>query len=547
MSRNEAFDRITILLIDDEPQGLSRERALADGQGKASYPTLQAAKAAPDSGSEIPFSDYFRLLWLATPAEAHDYFDYVMNLARARPELLAEIGCVPDLLLFDYALTGDVRKVHERELPAELVAELSPLTGLAAAHRSLFGAALDKVGRGITACPSKPPEIDAGVRGDNFGCFSGGLIFMAFNDHPCGPVALTRKGQDKTIGTEAAFFEWMLHRQSDGTFKAAGMVDVNWPTLLRLGVKALRTRLSELARGHRVTIDLVALLDLADGKARPDLPVLTAYGLKRYPTDALFLDRPTASRQGAATEWAVSLIADLVESGRDYQTSTLHDLRAAEQGSGRLWAAYQRDDFGEREDLSNLLQQGQDTLSDTDRAELARLETHFRVNYNRRGNRGQRGYPTGACRENWFDLTLVEGTQTARRWAALMVIVRHIFNSADELDLSSLFRWLFPVPGSPLVLPDDPSGCWSKKLDDLTKTETSPGLDLNLLLKKAKTDGGGIRNETAAGEDVIGQTERRILRSYALAVLKDLKLPEIRLRRLCEDCSLLKLLIGSPR
>ena len=559
MSRDDAYDLMTVLLIDDEPKGLSREYRLSDGKGTAFCPMFQVARTAPDAENDLKFDDCFRLLWLASPSEAHEYFDYVMNLARVRPEVLGELGFVPDLLLFDYALTGDMRRVDERGLRYELVSDLCPLPALAAAHQKHLGIGLDEVGRGISSCPPEPPDVQAGVRNDNFGCFSGGLIFMAFDDYPCGPVALTRKGQDKTIGTEAAFFEWMLHRQSDGTFKAAGTVDLNWSTLLRRGVKAIRTRLGELARGHRVTIDLVALFDLADETDRPDLPVLTAYGLKRYPVDALFLDMPPRSRRTAAKAWADSIIAELVQPGLDLPAGTPQDLRAAERGADRLWEAWRDDkDFEDRRTLSDLLSRAKPSLTPDEIFKLSTLESYFEVRYN---NRGKKGHPTGECQDNWIDLRRVDDPPVVRRWASLIVIVRHLLDmSHSKPTLKDVYSWLFPIPCKPLVLPADPSSSWKADLADLTKDSLGRSFDPNDLFQK---DGVPRRRKKGAdpvadadaepGDDaregVVSHSERRLLRSYALSVVRELHPlkhnASMWIRKRSEESDLLNILIGN--
>ena len=101
------FDKIKILLVDDNPESLTL-RDTVDGK-QSDLPRIAAPELAP----------YFEVLWLATVEEVRNFRDSFLTVASASPELLGEVGVVPELLIFDYALSGIDLAVNERRAVGE--------------------------------------------------------------------------------------------------------------------------------------------------------------------------------------------------------------------------------------------------------------------------------------------------------------------------------------------------------------------------------------------------------------------------------------------
>ena len=486
----EPYDLIRVLLIDDKPKSLCREYQFAEKEYIA--PRIAEVRA--------PFlREWFQLRWIATAKEAREFRDLATAVALRDPQALGEAGWVPEILCFDYALTGDDDPVHERSLPTELVAEISPLPALRE-RAALLGVSVP--------LPSDAPETGAAPGEDSTGCYAGGLLFTTFSDHPCAPVAMTRKTPESIENTEASFFEWFLKEESHGTFEARGNNEPSWLDLISQGVKALRSRLEQLARGSVINLSLTDLLTVAETGLHTTLTFSSRYATRRLPVAALFLDIPEADRTRFSKSWAVDRLTDVYRSlsvGDDF-AATRVDLAKASEIASQLWAAYT--DNGRmirRLRLSELLlkskgaaeseKQKKDVRQPRTDQEQAELDGHARFfGINDPDRPGRQG-----CQENALDIRTVDASPLARRWACLMIVVRLLAlrscasRRLDELreehreygeqdagllaplHEDDVFLALFPLAQTPLILP--------------FHADTSPTVNWGVVLRRWRIDG----------------------------------------------------------
>jgi hypothetical protein len=506
----EAPDKIRVLLIDDNPSFLSEDKI--DDRGKVySVPVIADDPTSESHRPEI--SELFELRWIATAREARHYRDLVRRIGFAAPHKLTADGLIPEIICFDYALTGMRHDVCDpiRGLPQDVVTSISPMHKLQACATSIAIPVLET-----------PAEPDTGHvhDDDNHGCYAGGMVFSSLSDHPCAPVALTRKGKDKTVRTEAALFEWLLEEESDHTFGRKGRPNPTWNDLLIDGAKALQDRIAELAKVARIQISLDDLLALADEKAAALHPILTLrsrYGRRRLPTEGLFIDVAQGQpRLEAARNWARRLLAAAIQgvlAGDEPATPHEHTLTDFLKGralADKLWTKYlDKDLMVKRQVVSQVclrLSSGGSTM-------LTKIE---REAVNAFGIDTSQNITDWEIVDNFYDIRDEDYTARQKRWSALMVTLRVVhrrWSAAqiardDELDQrygnyllrgcdsNDVYLALYPLPTTPLVLPwhggKDCTGEW-KDLSRLKVDKTSIALVIGDIL--AGLDWGDTRKD----------------------------------------------------
>jgi len=494
----KSLNKIRVLLIDDNPEGLIRYVTVSGKE--LPLPKLGPSGVAKHEIDSI--EDLFEIRWLPTSGEAREYRDLSKALSLIDPAALGSEGWVPEILIFDYSLSHDRKTVVERlqaagvqsaESASEWAGILSPLASLrnCAASRKL-----------MIPTPPPPPPTGALKEWDNEGCFCGGLILTLFWAHPCSPLPLTRKGKDKTVETEAGFFEWLLEEDGGGTFAQKGKPGSNWHDLLTEAVPGLRHRIQQLLQGRVIEVALDHLLALAGPEGHDVLEIRSRYAVRRLPVAGLFADVPIEIRIDAVNDWAryalAIMFSDLLGSAGNISATgdltrrldpALADFRSGMQLAERLWQAYNSALVGQRYRLSELAVLAEDRVLDgEERRELEQLCATFNVDPERLNAKATR------CQKNTHDLRSVEGGRI-RRWGALMVMVRlemqvaaarkawrefcrsrNIHNSFDPLiqilRQEDVYLALFPVPSHPLKTPfecgEDPRIGWGHVLRDLS-------------------------------------------------------------------------------
>lgn len=506
------MDKIRVLLIDDEPLGLTRARPI---DGRTYYLPAFGQEAGKQQG--IPrIDELFDLRWLATVQESREYRDLSSLMAVKHPQLLGADGWVPEILCFDYQMTKGDGPV-EATVPDSLLDRISPLPDL----RQLADS------QGIRYQTSSGPPAGIGGARDSLGCYCGGVIYSLFSDHPCAPVALTRQG-DVTSGTDAGFFEWLLELDGGDAFRNKSKPSLSWQALLKEGVERLRSRIVELIRGNQVDIDLKVLMALADGEPSEGLLFHSRFGSRHLPIRGLFCDIAEPLQQEMAAYWAQRCLETLFAGVRqpanngsrsNSASRALQEFRDAEDFCSDLWTEYLSERSVRRYRLSELAHRfKQEVLEDSDEAEFERLCKEFGVD--RAKLAGRQDPP---CMRYHELRSRPRASQRMLRWTALLMAVRlelwaaacrhawrhhhqdrgieGIFDLAlTPISADDIFLALFPVPKSPLVTGyhDGKSltSSWGRFLKPKgVDGDASLALDLKDLLnneawKKTDQDGG---------------------------------------------------------
>src|ERR1035438_1393443 len=308
----ETFDPIRILIIDDNPR------------------TLQSQTRVENLDTVIPqitdpsLKPYFEVLWLATVEEVREFRDAFRAISLRAPEVLGEFGIIPDLLFFDYALTGNTVPVKRRaHVGQHGFRKISPFPRLEKA--------LDKLEMTLPPLSQPRPHIrrlekhsaepTPGQQADNYGCFAGGLALEAFFGHPTAGVPTTRWTEDKTADSEAAIFEWMLERDAGRAFKEKGRDEPQWNPLINYAMPLSREKIEQLDDASMITLSRDDLFRLSDGYVSETLRMWSRYGLKRLPVNALFFELSNSpDKLTYIAEWAQKRLqsaAGKVQIGRE--------------------------------------------------------------------------------------------------------------------------------------------------------------------------------------------------------------------------------------
>lgn len=482
-------EKIRVLLLDDNPSSLN----LIEEIDNMDFAFPQISDSATTDFSMPELNEFFELRWIASAAEAREFRDLSLLVSRTTPEALIREGWIPEIFCFDYALTGLDIPIGQRFFPDELKNRLSPLSNL---RRYVTSTSL------ATPEFSNLPHVNVAKGDDNYGCFAGGLIFTAFSDHPCGPVALTAKGNEKTAGTEASFFEWMLENEVHGTFKRKGRASPQWRELIPDGITVLRNRIEELARGSIIRVSLDDLIALAASGKHEVLTIRSRYGLRRLPVRALFLDYKPPQREEAARSWAAGVLHKIFSGTEAGFKLTLEDFIQGRNLARILWTAYDSDDFGKRTRLSELLARDEneddEKLTAEEQSELEELKRYFDV---------EDVEARSMCGAHYVDIRNERFSDRQKRWAALIIIVKLLARAAkvrhklqgdrtpegkqsgydytiyQPLQAADVYLALFPLARDPLILPfhagRDPGSQWGKPLTRFDDPRRGPSLRTN--------------------------------------------------------------------
>lgn len=499
------LDKIRVLLIDDEPHGLSRRKQV-DGQPYYT-PAFGAEAGKPQAIEGI--EELFELRWLATVEESREFRDLSSLMAVKQPQALGADGWVPEILCFDYMMKPGhttVRPVEER-LPEALSGDLTPLPDLRHLAQR-WGVQQPAV--------SSPPPLERGGH-DSFGCYCGGLIFSLFSDHPCAPVALTVH-DNVTAGTDATFFEWFLELDGGDAFRQKSRrFTLSWQQLLYEGVERLRNRILELIRNNQIDLDLKVLMALASGEVCDGLLLHSRFGSRHLPLRGLFCDIAEPLRQEEATRWAQRCLETLFAGIQDTASGArqalnpaskaLEEFREADSFCLELWKEYLSDRSVRRYRLSELAHRfKQGPLTGEDEDTFDQLCREFGVDQAKIG--GRQDPP---CERFHEIRSRPEASQRMKRWTALLMAIRlelwaascrqawrhhHQENGFDGiLDLAltpisedDIYLALFPVPKTPLVTGfhdgQSRSSAWGRFIKPpVSDSDASLGLDLKELLK----------------------------------------------------------------
>lgn len=470
------YDPITIVLVDDNPGSLQTGGAM---------PRVNAA----------PWEKYFTVLWLATIDEARNYRDAFRAITLRSPTLLNKAGLVPDVVLFDYALAGNCVPVKRRQYVSdEDYRAGSPLPRIERVLQSL-----DLALAPLSEFPQSQTPQRGTSRGriektltDNYGCYAGGLILEACFGHPCAGVPTTVWGSDKTAGTEAEVFEWLLERDAGPAFREKGRGEPRWEKLIPYSMSLLRKSIERLDDAGIITLsldDLLAMTDLASDTAV--LRVWSRFGLRRMPLAPLFADRDDEQRMTARVKWAESRLQLLTRrlSLVSVHTDVIRNYKKAEALADEVWQIYEESDLSLRrwrlhelaiKRQNNSLASDEEDEYNTELAHWVPADTHEVT-----PEISLMTIAKAAGAEGW-----------AIRWAVIFLVLRlHAWKSRakdnyidgtdrfgpshrllgfdTDVAVDEVFRLLFPIPGGPPIIPTL-STSKSRDLSRLNSTDRAP-------------------------------------------------------------------------
>ncbi|MBW1996612.1 MAG: hypothetical protein JRJ29_01470 [Deltaproteobacteria bacterium] len=545
MKQQDEFDKIKVLLIDDNPTFLQVGDYVDPQTGrlyeKQHCPVIQDQREGPDSRSNL--KDLFELRWIASSVEAREFRDLALAIRAHSPLDLGKLGWIPEIVCFDYAMTKITTRVEER-LHQDIVPHFSPIIAMRELAESL--------NLSLSDLPDVP-DTGAAHDADNQGCFSGGLIFTALSDHPCAPLAITRKGKEKTRGTEAAFFEWMLEHESYGTFMTKGRPAPDWNSMLFEAVSSLRKRIWQLAASNVIQISLDDLLKLASDQEQRTLTITSRYGRRCFPIDGLFIDIAEPDRSAEAGQWAREILESALghwgkgeAKPAPYQES-IKEIIDALAVSDELWNAWSSDKLLEHFELSRLIAKAQKTkkegeeLESEDKAALKKLCDLYGV----KEEDIYSGRPE--CSKGYVDIRYFDCSDKIKRWAITFSMIKLLAMRQKAVDNSraSIFRGksnqevmrlvaikehdvyllIFPLAKNRLPLP------WHNEDKNALGTWTNYLKRLGTGKSQKKSDWGDLGvsvPDVLAGKDWVSSspqsdhgllpTERQILKWYALSI-----------------------------
>lgn len=531
--------KIQVLLIDDYPSfaltkvanaSSFKEVSLSDSQKEKPIPSIEefqtekreisSTKVLKPSAvtletEKIEFSKYFELKWLRNADDIQLFRKLCQDIEEEHsPSRLGEDdGFVPEVVLFDYALTGheDMNYPNESD-DMEILQRSVPIYNLKKILTDKDGESKTHT---IEPFDLSVFEIESGLNSDNIGCIGGVLTVSYFRNHPCIGIATTRKSDEHLKGQEAKFVEGLVKEPHQFDFSLRGNNNnLNWETLLKRSASNLRERIKILIQSSKITPSLSQLIELAGGTITDRVFTFTSiYGERVLPLDGLFIDVEEANRNESIKNFAKKCLDLHLKNANEGLTKDV--LEAAIKFCVDLLEQYDNKEgkFLERIRFSQLKQKADNsTITTEQQTELDGIYTKLGM------DKDAKEY------KDAFDLRHYNGANDnlVKRYAALFVMV-NIYNrylefkesNADKTEFKGkpyLFTQpekmdyllaIYPRPATPLVMPLHGA---SDGLDN----------DLKRTTKRANTDTAGILiNSVLNKKDGISDGEKFLLQSYA--------------------------------
>lgn len=365
-------NKIRVLLIDDYPSFALTKAAhttldnLRDNQKELEVPFISSkvdttGKLEDDNSNsmspinvrinnvaEEEYSEYFELKWLRNKEDLQLY----KKLCRITEDQFSSSGLgridgvVPEIVLFDYALTG-----HEDKSYLDEESDMNLLTQIVPIYR-IKEFLLDEK-KEIPTADNVSLDVSLiadGLNSDNIGCMGGIMTVSHFRNHLCVGLATSRKSDEHIQGQDVQFLESLVKEPHQFNFRLRGNIkNLTWKTLLSNSALLLRNRIKTLIQSNKITLDLNQLLQYAGGdiKIKHEERIFTfqsVYGVRHLPLDGLFIDVPENDRDEAIKNWAGELIENF----------EWEDYKIASEKSKTLLDAYKGEVFEHRMKLSEL-------------------------------------------------------------------------------------------------------------------------------------------------------------------------------------------------
>lgn len=538
-------NKIRVLLIDDYPSFALTKAAhtnldnLRDNQKELDVPFISSkvditGKLEDDNSNsmspinvrinfveEEEYSEYFELKWLRNKEDLQLY----KKLCRITEDQFSSSGLgridgvVPEIVLFDYALTG-----HEDKSYLNEESDMNLLTQIVPIYR-IKEFLLDEK-KEIPTADNVSLDVSLiadGLNSDNIGCMGGIMTVSHFRNHVCIGLATSRKSDEHIQGQDVQFLESLVKEPYQFNFSLRGNIkNLTWKTLLTNSALMLRNRIKTLIQSSKITLDLTQLLEYAGGDVKPeqDKRIFTfqsVYGVRHLPLDGLFIDIDAENRKEAVQSFAKECLDIHLKNANSGLTKDIFD--EAIKFARQLLEQYDnKDKFLKRIRFSQLKQKAENsTITADQQTDLNSIFSELGMEI------------TAKEYKDAFDLRNYNGTNDnlVKRYAALFVMVAiyhryvefkkcnarenefkgkpYLFTQPEKMDY---LLGIYPRPSTPLILP------LHGKADGLDN-------DLKRTTKRCDTDSKGLLiNSVLNNIDDGGITkgERPLLQSYALGI-----------------------------
>ena len=375
---------------------------------------------------------------------------------------------------------------------------------------------------------SKPISSPSVLRGVNFE----GLLISLFYatllyKYPAAIVPMTRYLSEMPSEVDT------LHRLVEPflgvDFRYIGLEDRRWASILKEGIRHLRRRIGDLYRSGEINLspsDLMSMVEDANHDVLTIRSPHTVYcenGVRRLPVQGLFIDTSEDNRNAAIHKWTRDLMSNVMVH--------CEELRQAQELARVVWEAYNNNDLVEDRKNLSLLASRKEAGHIIDEEKYNRLCETFQVTNKK-------------VKSGYVDIVSTgDYSNRVRRWATLLItknlmkrhilikerIDNHFYKKTGQatdnaqspiLSASDLFLALFPIPGSPLILPwhsgsgIDNSSTWVRSMmrwkqqKDVAKNRGDLALSINDLLAGA--------NWKPEGPYGLTDSERLVLRGLAM-------------------------------
>ncbi|NOT50247.1 MAG: hypothetical protein HOP10_03110 [Chitinophagaceae bacterium] len=408
---------LNLLLIDDNP-----EYAFCD---KTMVPSLPSEVMEDNTLKELPWvsrsgqsktiaifnrlmgvEQHFRLKWLQFHQDVYEYrnLSFKVRLEHGLKKL-SEVGFIPDLIIFDYALT-DNRAFHPSMYHnylnnPRINSYLNPTISLAEFLKSKGETIVLPRNEGYVDHSEKLPSHY--VNDDSYGLYCGCLVAEMYkHDLPIAAIPVTRKDVERIANEpDAAFFEYLINNTYHNTFTRRHRSRKDWNNILSDGLPIYRTEIVHHLRNKKISLDFDNLLSLLNGHFLKNsvspcnyLSLYTIYGKKDIPLAGLFIDEniiittevpadlkkiagtsPVTERDVATWDF-VNRIAKtiLLHAGKDLDTAIIGKTKSI---GDTLWKCY-AENFEKRMDLSEYYSR-EGNLTETEQEAYEELKSFFSI------------------------------------------------------------------------------------------------------------------------------------------------------------------------
>lgn len=341
---------IHILLIDDKPYG---EMRMSISEIKQYFkPKYLSDINNCDTIIPFVFGDneklglpkdifkYCRVFWIRHSKDARQYISYLYDIKRNMGiKKLYTINMTPDIVLYDYALTGGEQFQTNNPIDNNIARKVIP-------SYLLEKYVKNKIPINSISTINTGSEKDA----DNEGAYCGGEILNFFNETVIVGAATTRKDGDKVNNQEVALYEELKKLQNNNTFNIKGEDNLNWTTIIPTVLRKLKEEIKQSIRDEKIRIDLENINTLLKGvDENSKLITYTVFGIKEYSIIGLFVNFKEDERHQRIIKWLNDILKILIGENK------LDVYNNAVRLQDDLWDTFKSDMFFERIELSEYI------------------------------------------------------------------------------------------------------------------------------------------------------------------------------------------------